>query len=131
MDHGLLMENLLDLAHAPFTHTTTFAKGWPVPGERSAAAGRARRTHVRGPAARGAGRLAAWAGCPADPAPARAFPARCPYYSVEAVRFHASNLLDGRWDPYPIGECLAVWLWARLWRQSNSVGQQSNSTRRL
>jgi len=20
-------------AHAPFTHTTTFAKGWPVPGE--------------------------------------------------------------------------------------------------
>lgn len=21
-------------AHAPFTHTTTFAKGWPVPGER-------------------------------------------------------------------------------------------------
>lgn len=31
MDHGLLLENLLDLAHAPFTHTTTFAKGWPVP----------------------------------------------------------------------------------------------------
>ena len=25
------MENLLDLAHAPFTHTTTFAKGWPIP----------------------------------------------------------------------------------------------------
>ena len=22
---------LLDLAHAPFTHTSTFAKGWPVP----------------------------------------------------------------------------------------------------
>ncbi len=31
MEHGLLLENLLDLAHAPFTHTTTFAKGWPVP----------------------------------------------------------------------------------------------------
>ena len=34
VDHGLLVENLLDLAHAPFTHTTTFAKGWHVPGER-------------------------------------------------------------------------------------------------
>lgn len=31
VEHGLLMENLLDLAHAPFTHTTTFAKGWAVP----------------------------------------------------------------------------------------------------
>ncbi|XP_002983761.2 chlorophyllide a oxygenase, chloroplastic [Selaginella moellendorffii] len=31
VEHGLLMENLLDLAHAPFTHTTTFAKGWSVP----------------------------------------------------------------------------------------------------
>ncbi|MCO5592687.1 hypothetical protein L7F22_046690 [Adiantum nelumboides] len=31
VEHGLLMENLLDLAHAPFTHTTTFARGWPVP----------------------------------------------------------------------------------------------------
>eukprot|EP00887_Chlorella_sp_A99_P000127 scaffold16.g127.t1 len=51
VDHGLLIENLLDLAHAPFTHTTTFAKGWSVP---------------------------------------------------DAVRFHAANLLDGRWDPYPI-----------------------------
>ena len=30
MEHGLLVENLLDLAHAPFTHTTTFARGWPV-----------------------------------------------------------------------------------------------------
>lgn len=38
VEHGLLLENLLDLAHAPFTHTTTFAKGWPVPG---AAGGRA------------------------------------------------------------------------------------------
>lgn len=45
------MENLLDLAHAPFTHTTTFAKGWPVP---------------------------------------------------EAVKFHATKLLTGNWDPYPI-----------------------------
>lgn len=26
VEHGLLMENLLDLAHAPFTHTGTFAK---------------------------------------------------------------------------------------------------------
>ena len=25
------MENLLDLAHAPFTPTNTFARGWPVP----------------------------------------------------------------------------------------------------
>lgn len=24
-------QNLLDLAHAPFTHTGTFARGWPVP----------------------------------------------------------------------------------------------------
>jgi len=31
VEHGLLMENLLDLAHAPFTHTSTFAKGWSVP----------------------------------------------------------------------------------------------------
>ena len=31
MEHGLLMENLLDLAHAPFTHTSTFAKGWSIP----------------------------------------------------------------------------------------------------
>ena len=30
VEHGLLMENLLDLAHAPFTHTSTFARGWPV-----------------------------------------------------------------------------------------------------
>ncbi len=30
-DAALLLENLLDLAHAPFTHTGTFAKGWPVP----------------------------------------------------------------------------------------------------
>lgn len=31
VEHGLLVENLLDLAHAPFTHTSTFARGWPVP----------------------------------------------------------------------------------------------------
>ncbi|KKI98167.1 Rieske 2Fe-2S domain-containing protein [Prochlorothrix hollandica] len=31
VEHGLMLENLLDLAHAPFTHTGTFAKGWPVP----------------------------------------------------------------------------------------------------
>ncbi|CAG9460022.1 unnamed protein product [Pedinophyceae sp. YPF-701] len=31
VEHGLLVENLLDLAHAPFTHTATFAKGWTVP----------------------------------------------------------------------------------------------------
>eukprot|EP00252_Welwitschia_mirabilis_P026006 TRINITY_DN832_c0_g1_i7.p1 TRINITY_DN832_c0_g1~~TRINITY_DN832_c0_g1_i7.p1 ORF type:complete len:508 (-),score=74.38 TRINITY_DN832_c0_g1_i7:443-1966(-) len=31
VEHGLLLDNLLDLAHAPFTHTTTFAKGWEVP----------------------------------------------------------------------------------------------------
>jgi chlorophyllide a oxygenase len=31
VDAALLMENLLDLAHAPFTHTGTFAKGWGVP----------------------------------------------------------------------------------------------------
>ncbi|PSC70793.1 chlorophyllide a oxygenase [Micractinium conductrix] len=51
VEHGLLVENLLDLAHAPFTHTTTFARGWPVP---------------------------------------------------DAVKFHASRLLGGNWDPYPI-----------------------------
>ena len=39
VEHGLLVENLLDLAHAPFTHTSTFAKGWPVPGARVAALG--------------------------------------------------------------------------------------------
>jgi chlorophyllide a oxygenase len=26
-----MVENLLDLAHAPFTHIGTFARGWPVP----------------------------------------------------------------------------------------------------
>ncbi|CAN8320702.1 unnamed protein product [Cochlearia groenlandica] len=31
VEHGLLLDNLLDLAHAPFTHTSTFAKGWNVP----------------------------------------------------------------------------------------------------
>ncbi|KAK3003439.1 hypothetical protein RJ639_020040 [Escallonia herrerae] len=31
VEHGLLVDNLLDLAHAPFTHTSTFAKGWSVP----------------------------------------------------------------------------------------------------
>eukprot|EP00244_Chara_vulgaris_P009348 TRINITY_DN395_c0_g1_i2.p1 TRINITY_DN395_c0_g1~~TRINITY_DN395_c0_g1_i2.p1 ORF type:complete len:465 (+),score=71.95 TRINITY_DN395_c0_g1_i2:56-1396(+) len=31
VEHGLLIENLLDLAHAPFTHTSTFAKGWAIP----------------------------------------------------------------------------------------------------
>jgi len=31
VEHGLLIENLLDLAHAPFTHTSTFARGWAVP----------------------------------------------------------------------------------------------------
>lgn len=31
VEHGLLLDNLLDLAHAPFTHTSTFAKGWQVP----------------------------------------------------------------------------------------------------
>jgi chlorophyllide a oxygenase len=31
VDSGLLVENLLDLAHAPFTHQGTFAKGWKVP----------------------------------------------------------------------------------------------------
>ena len=31
VDCALLLENLLDLAHAPFTHTSTFARGWPVP----------------------------------------------------------------------------------------------------
>eukprot|EP00241_Pyramimonas_parkeae_P001062 CAMPEP_0114247160 /NCGR_PEP_ID=MMETSP0058-20121206/12872_1 /TAXON_ID=36894 /ORGANISM="Pyramimonas parkeae, CCMP726" /LENGTH=583 /DNA_ID=CAMNT_0001360443 /DNA_START=154 /DNA_END=1905 /DNA_ORIENTATION=+ len=31
VEHGLLIENLLDLAHAPFTHTSTFAKGWSIP----------------------------------------------------------------------------------------------------
>lgn len=29
-DHGLVIENLLDLAHAPFTHTTAFARSWPL-----------------------------------------------------------------------------------------------------
>ncbi|KAL8519221.1 hypothetical protein ACS0TY_010237 [Phlomoides rotata] len=31
VEHGLLLDNLLDLAHAPFTHTSTFVKGWSVP----------------------------------------------------------------------------------------------------
>jgi len=51
VEHGLLLENLLDLAHAPFTHTTTFAKGWPIP---------------------------------------------------DVVRFKASEVLGGSWQPYPI-----------------------------
>ncbi|XP_011074848.1 chlorophyllide a oxygenase, chloroplastic [Sesamum indicum] len=31
VEHGLLLDNLLDVAHAPFTHTSTFAKAWSVP----------------------------------------------------------------------------------------------------
>ncbi|XP_055830075.1 chlorophyllide a oxygenase, chloroplastic isoform X2 [Solanum dulcamara] len=31
VEHGLLLDNLMDLAHAPFVHTSTFAKGWSVP----------------------------------------------------------------------------------------------------
>ncbi|KAK4429645.1 Chlorophyllide a oxygenase, chloroplastic [Sesamum alatum] len=31
VEHGLLLDNLLDIAHAPFIHTSTFAKGWSVP----------------------------------------------------------------------------------------------------
>ncbi|XP_031490466.1 chlorophyllide a oxygenase, chloroplastic-like [Nymphaea colorata] len=31
IEHGLPIDNLLDLAHAPFTHTSTFAKGCSVP----------------------------------------------------------------------------------------------------
>mmetsp|Transcript_7065 Transcript_7065/g.12060 ORF Transcript_7065/g.12060 Transcript_7065/m.12060 type:complete len:654 (-) Transcript_7065:1149-3110(-) len=51
VEHGLLVENLLDLAHAPFTHTSTFARGWPIP---------------------------------------------------DYVKFKASQMLSGNWDPYPI-----------------------------
>ena len=39
MEHGLLLENLLDLAHAPFAHASAPAEGWPAPeAVRSAAA---------------------------------------------------------------------------------------------
>lgn len=31
IEHAVLVQNLLDLAHAPFTHAATFARGWPVP----------------------------------------------------------------------------------------------------
>lgn len=31
VEHGLLLDNLLDLAHAPFTHSATFAKAWAIP----------------------------------------------------------------------------------------------------
>ncbi|CAA0831122.1 Chlorophyllide a oxygenase- chloroplastic [Striga hermonthica] len=31
VEHGLLLENLLDLVHAPFVHTSTFARGWSIP----------------------------------------------------------------------------------------------------
>ncbi|XP_049934788.1 chlorophyllide a oxygenase, chloroplastic-like [Nymphaea colorata] len=31
IEHGLPIDNLLDIAHAPFTHTSTFAKGCSVP----------------------------------------------------------------------------------------------------
>ncbi|KAK7410597.1 hypothetical protein VNO78_01519 [Psophocarpus tetragonolobus] len=31
IEHGLLLDNLLDVVHAPFIHTSTFAKGWSVP----------------------------------------------------------------------------------------------------
>lgn len=42
VEWGLLIENLLDLAHAPFTHTGTFAKGWSVPSFVQFAASRVR-----------------------------------------------------------------------------------------
>lgn len=47
MEHGLLMENLLDLAHAPFTHTSTFARGWPIPESVCAVASQASALIVR------------------------------------------------------------------------------------
>ncbi|GMI89594.1 ARABIDOPSIS THALIANA CHLOROPHYLL A OXYGENASE, CHLORINA 1, CHLOROPHYLL A OXYGENASE [Hibiscus trionum] len=31
VEHGILLDNLLDIVHAPFVHTSTFAKGWTVP----------------------------------------------------------------------------------------------------
>ncbi|KAF7816853.1 filament-like plant protein [Senna tora] len=31
IEHGLLLDNLLDVTHAPFVHTSTFARGWSVP----------------------------------------------------------------------------------------------------
>ncbi|XP_039069126.1 chlorophyllide a oxygenase, chloroplastic-like [Hibiscus syriacus] len=31
IEHGILLDNLLDVVHAPFVHTSTFARGWTVP----------------------------------------------------------------------------------------------------
>eukprot|EP00798_Chlamydomonas_sp_ICE-L_P009853 gene9853-7743_t len=54
VEHGLLIENLLDLAHAPFTHTSTFARGWPVP---EAVTFHANKVHVCMPSKTGHTRL--------------------------------------------------------------------------
>lgn len=77
VEHGLLIENLVDLAHAPFTHTSTFAKGWDVPSvvrfaffspnEEKTSNGQKRRNK----------------GGPSKPDP-------------------GGGQFSGRWDPYPI-----------------------------
>ena len=122
VEHGLLVENLLDLAHAPFTHTSTFARGWPVRRHASSAAAAAARvcsgTECFHPALRQSFPPPPVGLCPAalgdaPPTPARTHartrttppqhhPSRRRLQVPDAVKFHASRLLGGNWDPYPI-----------------------------
>jgi hypothetical protein len=95
VEHGLLIENLLDLAHAPFTHTSTFARGWPVSG--------GVRVWVNQPeysiqeqclehmyVSKFACSIHVNTLCP--------LPSQIP----DIVKFKAARMLSGRWDPYPI-----------------------------
>lgn len=106
MEHGLLVENLLDLAHAPFTHTTTFARGWPVRVSRALRS--MREVGLRCSKPRRHTKQQHSAAPTNSTAPPRS-PLTHPLVSTcdslqvpDAVKFHASRLMGGNWDPYPI-----------------------------
>ncbi len=119
VEHGLLLENLLDLAHAPFTHTTTFAKGWPVPGAParrpshplpdSTTPPAVARCQMCTSASRGAScrllraEFGSLQGCrSARDCPTQA-KRRCSLpVRADVVRFNAAQILGGNWEPYPI-----------------------------
>jgi len=88
VEHGLLLDNLLDLAHAPFTHTSTFAKGWSVP----------RYIYIY---------LSEnwWMNMSSDSRGDIMCKSTCWYWvvSVSLVKFLTpASGLQGYWDPYPI-----------------------------